>query len=346
MSIFLKAIAGQKTGIMPVWMMRQAGRYLPEYMSIREKVPDFMSLCRNPELAAEITLQPIERFGFDAAIVFSDILTIPDALGLGLEFIKGVGPVFHRPIKSEDDINRLSFNVIDDLVYVFDSVKASSKMLAGRVPLIGFSGSPWTLAAYMIQGSGSKTFEKALSFIRSNEQASCLLLDCLTSNIVKYCGMQIESGAEVIMLFDSHGSKLKEQEYECFSLKYIKRVLQELKASYPKIPVILYGLLDNDKTIEMSNVVPDVLGVSHFSDLSYIRSKVDDKIVLQGNIDPSLLSQDNPEKLVYAVQQCIKAHGEYPGVINLGHGILPDARISQVQLLLDTVRDTVALSKA
>ena len=346
MSKFLQAIAGQKTGTMPVWMMRQAGRYLPEYRAIREKVPDFMSLCRNAELAAEITLQPIERFGFDAAIVFSDILTIPDALGLGLEFIKGVGPVFHSPIKSRSDINKLSFNVINDLGYVADAVNASSEGLNGRVPLIGFSGAPWTLAAYMIQGSGSKTFEKALSFIHANEQAAHLLLECLTSNVINYCGMQIESGADVIMLFDSHGSKLKQKKYADFSLKYIKHVLQELKSSYPTIPIILYGLLDSNQTIEMSDIVPNVLGVSHLADLSYVRSKVNSNIVLQGNIDPGLLSQDDPEKLVCAVNQCIKSHGGKSGIINLGHGILPDARISQVQLLLDTVRDNVVVSKA
>jgi uroporphyrinogen decarboxylase len=341
MSIFLKAIAGEKTASMPVWMMRQAGRYLPEYMAIRKKVPDFMSLCRNHALAAEITLQPIERFDLDAAIVFSDILTIPDALGLGLEFVSGVGPVFNRPIRAISDINKLSFDVVGELGYVADAVSSSVKALAGRVPLIGFSGSPWTLAAYMIQGSGSKTFSLALDFVRSNPDAAKVLLECLTANIINYCSMQIEAGARVIMLFDSHGAKLNESEYSVFSQDYLQQIIFSLKAVYPDVPIILYGLLDTNRSIEMAKIMPDVLGVSHLSDLGYIRSKVNRSIVLQGNVDPNLLSQDDPVKLVQAVKKCVQEHGDFAGVINLGHGILPDARISQVKLLIDTVRQAV-----
>ena len=339
-SIFIKNLLGERTKRYPIWIMRQAGRYLPEYRQIRQTVPDFMSLCKNPNLAAEITLQPLQRFKLDAAINFSDILTIPDAMQLGLKFIPGTGPVFSNPIQNLSQIEKLSYDVTSDLEYVFNAIKTVKKELH-NTPLIGFSGSPWTLAAYMVDGRGSIDFTKTCTMAKQSPEAMHKLLECLTHNVTKYCQLQIDAGANAIMLFDSHGNKLFGSDYQNLSLNYLSKIIQNLKLSHPTIPTIVYGKTDSARTIQLATTNATAVGVSHLASLSHVRQAIDSKIVLQGNINPGLMSSGSQNDIIKATKECIDAHNNLPGVINLGHGIKPDAKISNVELLIETIHNYI-----
>ena len=237
---FLRALKRQPVDRRPVWIMRQAGRYLPEYRQVRAQAGDFMSLCRTPELACEVTLQPIRRFGFDAAILFSDILTIPDALGLGLYFTEGEGPKFQKPLKTESDIRNLKPLDINDLNYVPEAVSLIKQELAGSIPLIGFAGSPWTLACYMVEGGASKNFHLIKKLMYQSPELLTHLLDHLAQSAITYLSAQIEAGADVVMLFDSWGGVLSTEAYKQFSLDPMQKIIAPLKKQYPDAPVILF----------------------------------------------------------------------------------------------------------
>jgi uroporphyrinogen decarboxylase len=331
-----ETLKGEITDRPPIWLMRQAGRYLPEYRAIRSQVPDFMTLCKNTDLAVEITLQPLERFTLDAAIIFSDILTIPDAMGLGLTFVPGQGPVFAHPLQEASHIERLSHDVTQDLGYVFDAISHAQRALNHRVPLIGFSGSPWTLAAYMVEGRSSPDFSKALALCHDHPTLMHTLLQCLADNVIAYCRAQIEAGADVIMLFDSWGGRLPDALYDAMSLAYLRMILSALHTTHPNTPTILYAKVPYARALSLIDTQASAVGISHEVDLARVRTSCPNA-VLQGNIDPASLNADTSEPVIQATRKCLLAQGQGPAIINLGHGIRPDARIENVHALIHTV---------
>jgi uroporphyrinogen decarboxylase len=340
--LLIRALLRQPVPRTPVWIMRQAGRYLPEYRKVREKAGDFMSLCSNPELACEVTLQPLRRFDLDAAIIFSDILTIPHAMGLGLHFVTGEGPQFKRPVSTAADIRKLSVpDVADKLGYVFDAVALTHRELDGKVPLIGFSGSPWTVATYMVEGRSSREFEKIKGLVANDPSSMEVLLDVIAKTTVEYLNAQIESGAQAIMIFDTWGATLEGDDYRQFSLSAMRQILDGLnRQKYGHtIPVILFtkgaGLLLTD----MAATGCDALGVDWTTDLATARKLTDDKVALQGNLNPAVL-RDSPEAIIQGVADVLQSYGEGPGhVFNLGHGITPDIDPEHLAVLVDAVRD-------
>ncbi|MBM93384.1 MAG: uroporphyrinogen decarboxylase [Legionellales bacterium] len=336
-----QTLQGQITDRPPIWLMRQAGRYLPEYQVIRRRVPDFMTRCKQPDLVTEITLQPLERFDLDAAIIFSDILTIPEAMGLGLRFIPGQGPVFERPITSPEAIQALPQDVLSDLTYVFDAIQTTQAALNKRVPLIGFSGSPWTLSAYMIEGQSSPSFSKALQLSQQHPQAMHQLLACLTQHVVAYCSAQIDAGADVIMIFDSWGGRLPDDLYSSISLDYLNKIVSELTLKHPNIPTIVYSKVSFPRVQQLMSIPCMAIGLSHEVDLNKVRAQYPDR-VLQGNINPDCMSASDPQQVIDETLKCLKAHGDGPAIINLGHGIKPDAQIDHVHTLIETVHQYAA----
>ncbi|MCX8582921.1 MULTISPECIES: uroporphyrinogen decarboxylase [unclassified Gilliamella] len=339
---YLRALQCLPVDYTPIWMMRQAGRYLPEYRQLRAKAGDFMTMCQTPELACEATLQPIRRFDLDAAIIFSDILTIPDAMGLGLYFETGEGPKFKKTISCLDDIAQLPIpDPGQSLKYVMDAIGLTKKELGGKVPLIGFSGSPWTLATYMVEGGSSKTFTKIKKMLYCEPKALHLLLEKLANSVILYLNAQIEAGAQSIMIFDTWGGVLSHQSYRAFSLHYMELILSQLKrgkksqniTSY--VPVTLFtkgGGLWLD-TISKSGA--DAIGVDWTVDLNQIEQK--GKIAIQGNLDPSILYA-NKETIESNVESVLSEFGYHNGhVFNLGHGIHQDIPIEHVQYLVESV---------
>ena len=339
---YLRALQCLPVDYTPVWMMRQAGRYLPEYRQLRAKAGDFMTMCQTPELACEVTLQPLRRFELDAAIIFSDILTIPDAMGLGLYFEAGEGPKFEKTISSLVDIEQLPIPDPElSLKYVMDAIRLTKQELAGKVPLIGFSGSPWTLASYMIEGGSSKAFTKIKKMLYCEPKALHLLLEKLANSVALYLNAQIDAGAQAIMIFDTWGGVLSHQSYREFSLHYMQLILSQLKrgkksdniTSY--VPVTLFtkgsGLwLD---TICQSG--SDAIGVDWTVDLNLIAQK--GNIAIQGNLDPSILYA-NKETIESQVESVLTDFGHYNGhIFNLGHGIHQDTPIEHVQYLVNAV---------
>ncbi len=337
---FIKALFKQPVERTPVWMMRQAGRYLPEYREIREQAGSFMSLCTNPELACEVTLQPLRRFNFDAAILFSDILTIPDAMGLGLYFTEGEGPKFKNPIRTAADIKQLPIpDPNTDLRYVVDAVRLIKKALNGSVPLIGFSGSPWTLATYMVEGSSSKSFQKIKSLMFDQPSLLHVMLDKLAKSVAAYLNAQIEAGAQAVMLFDTWGGMLTTEDYNEFSLYYAKQVRALLKTDVDgeKIPTILFTKGGGQWLEAMADTGYDALGLDWQTDIQQARTRVGDRVALQGNMDPvSLYAQ--PEIITEKVKTILNKYGAGSGhVFNLGHGILPDINPDHVKAMVDAV---------
>lgn len=339
---YLRALQCLPVDYTPIWMMRQAGRYLPEYRQLRAKAGDFMTMCQTPELACEATLQPIRRFDLDAAIIFSDILTIPDAMGLGLYFETGEGPKFKKTISCLDDIAQLPIpDPGQSLKYVMDAIGLTKKELGGKVPLIGFSGSPWTLATYMVEGGSSKTFTKIKKMLYCEPKALHLLLEKLANSVILYLNAQIEAGAQSIMIFDTWGGVLSHESYRAFSLHYMELILSQLKrgkksqniTSY--VPVTLFtkgGGLWLD-TISKSGA--DAIGVDWTVDLNQIEQK--GKIAIQGNLDPSILYA-NKETIESNVESVLCEFGHHNGhVFNLGHGIHQDIPIEHVQYLVESV---------
>ncbi len=338
--IFIRALLRQPVDRTPVWMMRQAGRYLPEYRQIREQAGSFMALCTNPELACEVTLQPLRRFAFDAAILFSDILTIPDAMGLGLYFTEGEGPKFKHPLKTAADIEKLPLpDPAVELRYVIDAVSLIRKNLQGSVPLIGFSGSPWTLATYMVEGGSSKNFQKVKGLMYEQPQLMHLLLDKLARAVADYLNAQIMAGAQAVMLFDTWGGLLTTDDYSDFSLRYAKQVRALLKTDYlgQQIPCILFTKGGGQWLENMADAGYDALGLDWQTDIRQARHRVGDKVALQGNLDPVALYA-SPEVIGEKVKAILHNYGTGSGhVFNLGHGILPDINPAHVKAMVDAV---------
>ncbi len=338
--IFLRALLKQTIDRTPVWMMRQAGRYLPEYRQVREQAGSFLDLCTNPELACEVTLQPLRRFKFDAAILFSDILTIPDAMGLGLYFTEGEGPKFKSPLKTAADINKLAIpDPHSELKYVIDAVSLIRKSLEGSVPLIGFSGSPWTLATYMVEGGSSKSFQKVKGLMFDQPKLMHALLDKLAQSVALYLNAQIAAGAQAVMVFDTWGGMLSTEDYHEFSLFYAKQV-KSLLTDGPngeKIPSIFFTKGGGLWLEAMADSGYDALGLDWQTDLHNARTRVGDKVALQGNMDPVTLYA-SPEVITEKVKVVLEKYGKGSGhVFNLGHGILPDINPEHVKAMVDAV---------
>lgn len=337
---FLRALLKQPVEYTPIWMMRQAGRYLPEYRKVRGEAGSFMAVCTNPELACEVTLQPLRRFDFDAAILFSDILTIPDAMGLGLHFTEGEGPKFERPLRTPADIEKLA--VIDpeiELRYVTDAVRLIRKNLDGSVPLIGFSGSPWTLATYMVEGGSSKNFAKVKALMYNDPALMHKLLDTLAQSVAAYLNAQIAAGAQAVMLFDTWGGMLSSEDYNEFSLRYAKQVrdLLTLENEGRRVPNILFTKGGGLWLEEMATTGYDALGLDWQTDIQHARTRVGDKVALQGNLDPLALYA-NPDVITEKVKTILQKYGNGSGhVFNLGHGILPDINPEHVKAMVDSV---------
>ena len=336
----IRALLKQPVKKTPVWMMRQAGRYLPEYRQVREQAGSFMNLCTNPELACEVTLQPLERFDFDAAILFSDILTIPDAMGLGLSFVEGEGPRFERPIRSAADIKQLPVpDPMIELQYVTDAVSLIRRELGGRVPLIGFSGSPWTLAPYMVEGGSSKTFSKVKALMYEQPQLMHQLLEKITRSVELYLNAQIAAGAQVIMLFDTWGGVLSTEAYQDFSLNYAQQIAANLetRVSELQVPTVLFSKGGGQWLELMAGAGFDGLGLDWQTDIARARERVGSRVALQGNMDPMVLYA-SPEVITNEVRRVLNKFGGGCGhVFNLGHGVLPDINPDHVKAMVDAV---------
>lgn len=342
---FLRALLKQPVDVTPVWMMRQAGRYLPEYRATRGKAGDFMSLCMNPELACEVTLQPLERYPLDAAILFSDILTIPDAMGLGLYFETGEGPRFRKPVRSEADIQALpELNVADDLAYVIEAVRTIRRELNGRVPLIGFSGSPWTLATYMVEGGSSKDFRRAKTLAFDQPEVMHQLLAKLADAVTRYLNAQIEAGAQAVQIFDTWGGALSEAAYQEFSLAYMKKIVAGLIREHEgrRIPAILFTKNGGLWLEVMAEAGADALGLDWTIDIGKARARVGDKVALQGNMDPGMLYAGE-KRIRQEVANILAAYGHGNGhVFNLGHGITPEVDPKNAGYFINAVHELSA----
>ncbi len=337
---YLRALLRQPVDMTPVWMMRQAGRYLPEYRAIRAKAGDFMSLCKNPELACEVTLQPLRRYPLDAAILFSDILTIPDAMGLGLYFEQGEGPKFAHPVRSEADVRRLAvFDPEQELGYVMQAVRTIRRELRGQVPLIGFSGSPWTLATYMVEGGSSKAFTriKRLAF----GEPDCLhqLLGKLAEAVILYLNAQIAAGAQAVMIFDTWGGVLSPSAYREFSLQYMERIVAGLvrESEGRRVPVTLFTKNGGQWLEQIAATGCDAVGLDWTTDIADARRRVGDRVALQGNMDPSMLYAP-AERIRQEVASILAGFGSGSGhVFNLGHGIHQDVDPELAGVFVDAV---------
>lgn len=342
---FLRALLRQPVDVTPVWMMRQAGRYLPEYRATRERAGNFMGLCTNPELACEVTLQPLDRYALDAAILFSDILTIPDAMGLGLHFTTGEGPCFERPVRTAADIDALGVpDPEQELRYVVDAVRLIRRELQGRVPLIGFSGSPWTLATYMVEGGSSKNFALVKGLMFDQPALMHRLLDKLAQSVTVYLNAQIRAGAQAVMLFDTWGGALTTRDYQAFSLDYMRRIIAGLTRENEgrRVPVILFTKGGAGWLEAMADSGADALGIDWTIDLSEARRRVGGRVALQGNMDPCIL-YTSPERIRAEVQTILGSYGPGEGhVFNLGHGIHPGIDPELVRVFIDAVHELSA----
>ena len=339
---FLRALRKESVPYTPIWIMRQAGRYLPEYRALRKEAGSFMNLCSNPELACEVTMQPIRRFNLDAAILFSDILTIPDAMGLGLYFEEGEGPKFKSPIGSSRDIKNLIVpDVYEKLDYVFSAVKLIKQELHAALPLIGFSGSPWTVATYMVEGSSSKEFLKIKALKNEDPNALMTLLNKIAILTIDYLNAQIESGAQALMIFDTWGGILEADDYRKFSLSFMQQIIDglHLKQMDFEVPVILFTKGAGLKISDMADTDCDALGIDWTMTLSQARNLTNNKLALQGNLNPHILTKSEAE-IEQAVADVLADYGSSPGhVFNLGHGITPDIDPAKVKLLVNTVHE-------
>ncbi len=339
-SLFLRALRRQPVERTPIWMMRQAGRYLPEYRQTRALAGDFLSLCKNPELACEVTLQPLRRYAMDAAILFSDILTIPDAMGLGLYFAEGEGPRFHHPVRDLEAIKKLQVpETTESLAYVTNAVRLIRKEMPQELPLIGFSGSPWTLACYMVEGQSTRDFKHILKLIYTESEAAHLLLQKLAVSVTDYLEEQIKAGVNAVMLFDTWGGILTPENYQSFSLAYMQQIIQQLKVNHPDIPVILFTKGGGQWLECMAATGCDALGLDWTCDLAEARRRVGDKVALQGNLDPSVLLSS--EKCIREqVQKVLASYGHGTGhVFNLGHGVTPDVPPEHVAAMVEAVHE-------
>lgn len=338
----LRAIWHEPLDVTPVWIMRQAGRYLPEYRATREVAGSFMKLCKTPELACEVTLQPLRRFDLDASIIFSDILTIPDAMGLGLEFIEGKGPIFANPLRSKSDIESLEVPDLSHLEYVYDAIRLVHKELDGKVPLIGFCGSPWTLAAYMVEGQSQPGFPRIQKMLKEDPALLHKLLETLAKSVCAHLNAQIEAGAEVVMLFDTWGGMLSTPDYEEFSLRYLRQIITGLVRKHynsKKTPVILFTKGGNRWLEQMADTGCDAVGLDWEITLQEARERVGAKVALQGNLNPAIL-RESPDVIRAEVAKVLSSYGKGSGhVFNLGHGITPEISPDHVKVLVDAVHE-------
>ncbi len=339
---FLKALLKEPVDRTPVWMMRQAGRYLPEYRATRAKAGSFMDLCKNKELACEVTLQPLERYPLDAAILFSDILTIPDAMGLQLRFAAGEGPIFDKPIKNQADVDRLFVpDMAADLGYVTDAVSTIRTALNGKVPLIGFSVSPWTLATYMVEGGSSKQFGKVKGMMFEQPKMMHQILDVLADSVIAYLNAQIEAGAQAVQIFDTWGGILTPRDYKAFSLNYMGKIIDGLikEKDGQKVPCILYTKGGGQWLKEMADTGADCLGIDWTMDMADARKQVGDRVALQGNMDPTILYA-SADRVREEVKVVLESFGEGEGhIFNLGHGIHPGIDPEIVSAFINAVVD-------
>lgn len=339
---FLRALLRQPVDVTPVWLMRQAGRYLPEYRATRSKAGDFLSLCKNTELACEVTLQPLERFPLDAAILFSDILTIPDAMGLGLYFEEGEGPRFKKTVRTAKDIDALKvIKTSDDLPYVTDAVSLIRKELNGRVPLIGFSGSPWTLATYMVEGGSSKDFRHIKEMIYDQPELAHELLSKLAQSVTEYLNAQIKAGAQVVQIFDTWGGALSTPAYQEFSLQYMQQIVSGLIKEHEgrEIPVILFTKSGGLWLESIAATGCHCVGLDWTVELGDARKRIGNKVALQGNMDPAMLYA-SPAKIRQEVQRLLESYGTGNGhVFNLGHGITPSVNPENAGAFIEAVHE-------
>ncbi len=336
----IRSLLKQPVDRTPIWVMRQAGRYLPEYRAVREQAGDFMTLCSTPELACEVTLQPLRRFELDAAILFSDILTIPDAMGLGLYFEEGEGPKFKSPVQDATAIAKLSVpDPHKDLGYVMDAVSLIRKELDGSVPLIGFAGSPWTLATYMVEGGSSKTFSKVKAMLFDDAKAAHQLLSVLADSVAIYLNAQIEAGAQAVMVFDSWGGALTTPHYKEFSLAYMQRIVDQLIREHNgvKIPVTLFTKGGGLWLEDIASTGCDAVGLDWSVDIHSARQRIGDKVALQGNMDPAVMAT-SAQAIEKEAARIIDGFGSGSGhVFNLGHGITPNIEPDNVEALVNKV---------
>lgn len=340
-SLFIRALQRKAVPRTPVWFMRQAGRYLPEYRKVRAQAGDFLNLCKNPELACEVTLQPLRRYALDAAILFSDILTIPDAMGLGLYFAEGEGPCFQHPVRTLESIDALRVpNAAEDLAYVMNTARLIRQEMPSHLPLIGFAGSPWTLACYMVEGGSSRDFKQLMRLLYNEPTACHLLLAKLADAVSSYLEEQVKAGVNALMIFDTWGGILTPQCYQDFSLHYMTQIVQQLKSKYPHIPIILFTKGGGQWLQLMANSGCDALGLDWTMDLAKARSQVGEQVALQGNLDPSVLLS-NPDCIRQQVQAVLAAYGSGASghVFNLGHGITPDVPPEHVEVMINAVHE-------
>jgi len=341
----LKALAREPVDVTPVWMMRQAGRYLPEYRATREKAGSFLDLCKNPELATEVTMQPLDRFDLDAAILFSDILTIPDAMDLGLYFAEGEGPCFERPLRSAAAIEQLPVpDVNDSLGYVMDAVSSIRRELDGRVPLIGFSGSPWTLATYMVEGGTTKEFALVKGLLYENPRAMHQLLEKLAHTVIDYLNAQIAAGAQAVMIFDTWGGVLTTRDYSEFSLHYMRRIIAGLTREHEgrKVPVIIFSKGGCQWLEDQADIGADALGLDWTIDIGLARQRVGRQVALQGNMDPCVLYA-SPDRIRSEVATILESYGQGEGhIFNLGHGIHQHVDPEHARSFIDAVHELSA----
>lgn len=339
---YLKALLREPVDMTPVWMMRQAGRYLPEYKATRAQAGDFMSLCRNADLACEVTLQPLRRYALDAAILFSDILTIPDAMGLGLSFGAGEGPKFAHPIENKIQVDNLPIpDPEGELQYVMNAVRTIRRELKGEVPLIGFSGSPWTLATYMVEGGSSKAFTKIKKMMYADPQLLHALLDKLADSVILYLNAQIKAGAQAVMVFDTWGGVLAHKEYKTFSLQYMQKIVEGLirENEGRKVPITLFTKGGGLWLEAIADTGCDAVGLDWTVDIREAKKRVGHKVALQGNMDPSVLYAP-AARIEQEVKNILAGFGEGSGhVFNLGHGIHQDVPTESPKVFVDAIHE-------
>ena len=335
--LFLKACKRQPVERTPVWIMRQAGRYLPEYRAVRAK-HDFLTMCKTPELAAEVTIQPVELIGVDAAIIFSDILVIPEAMGMHLEMYENRGPVFPNPIRTVDDAAKLrNIDPYDDLNYVLATIKLVINELDGKVPVIGFSGAPWTLLTYMVEGHGSKNFSNVKKLIYNNPELAHQLLDKISDAVIAYLNAQIKSGVNAVQIFDTWAGILSPRDYMIFALKYVSKIISQIKRDGQ--PIIYFPKGVHYRTRAVADCGADVIGLDWTMDISKVRDKIGKKAAIQGNLDPTVLYADK-SFIRREVRKVLENYGPGEGhIFNLGHGILPDVDPDNAKAMVEFVKE-------
>ena len=331
--LILKAALGEAVERTPVWLMRQAGRILPEYRKVREKVKDFKKMVETPELACEVTLQPVDILGVDAAIIFSDILVIPQAMGLPYQMIESKGPWFEKTIRSQKDIENLKVADGSELAYVTDAIQLVKKELNNRVPLIGFAGAPWTILSYMVEGSGSKTFSKAKKFLYTQPQSAHLLLEKITQSTINYLKAQVVAGADMVQLFDSWAGILSPEQYNEFSLNYISKICDAVT----EVPVTVFAKDAYFARKALGSLNCNTIGLDWTMDISESRSLIGWDKTLQGNMDPCLLYSDL-DTIKKETEKMLKAFGPKRHIANLGHDLYPDIEVDKVKCFVDTVK--------